>query len=109
MSSITTHVLDMATGQPAADIPVTLEFNDGVSKSWIEVGRAKTDFDGRVLRDLLARETLEAGTYCLRFDTTAASAFFPEVSIQFRVADTLRDYHVALLLGPYGYVTYRGS
>ena len=50
-----------------------------------------------------------AGTYRLVFDTAARSAFFPEVSVVFFVAEPARHHHVPLLLSPYGYTTYRGS
>jgi 5-hydroxyisourate hydrolase len=109
MSPITTHVLDTAAGRPAAGIGVTLEFFAEGQQSWTKLGQAKTDSDGRI-RDLLPENhALMAGFYRLRFDTVAVSAFFPQVSIQFRIIDRAQHYHVPLLLSPYGYSTYRGS
>ena len=35
--------------------------------------------------------------------------FFPEATIVFNVGDGSDDYHVPLLVSPYGYSTYRGS
>ncbi|MEO6051130.1 MAG: hydroxyisourate hydrolase, partial [Pyrinomonadaceae bacterium] len=35
--------------------------------------------------------------------------FFPQITISFVVKDTMRHYHVPLLLSPFGYSTYRGS
>ena len=35
--------------------------------------------------------------------------FLDEVVIRFGVADPAGNYHVPLLLAPYGYSTYRGS
>ena len=101
---ITTHVLDLAAGRPAAGVAVVLEAADGTP-----VGRAVTDDDGRA-RDLGA--VPRAGRYVLRFDVAGhlgPDAFFPEVAIRFAVTDPEAHLHVPLLLSPFGYSTYRGS
>ena len=100
MSQVTTHVLDTALGRPAAGVAVTLE-QDGTV-----VARGTTDPDGRV--GDLGPDRLDPGTYRLRFDTAARSAFFPEVLVTFAVEDGAH-LHVPLLLSPHGYTTYRGS
>jgi 5-hydroxyisourate hydrolase len=113
MSVITTHVLDIALGRPAAGVPVALLRVDDAAAS--EIGRASTDADGRVRR--LGPADVEPGTYRLVFGTAAyllarhpaEPPFFPEVTVTFTVHDQARDYHVPLLLSPYGYSTYRGS
>jgi len=105
MSGITTHVLDIARGRPAAGVPVRLELRDG--DAWREIGRGTTDDDGR-LRTLTG-PSIEAGTYRITFDTRDRSDFFPEVAIVFVVSDAAQHYHVPLLLSPFGYSTYRGS
>ena len=102
---ITTHVLDTALGKPAQGIPVRLELRE--KQGWTLVGDGVTDADGR-LRTLVTGP-LRAGIYRLTFETRKRSAFFPEVSITFEVADTGAHYHVPLLLSPFGYSTYRGS
>jgi 5-hydroxyisourate hydrolase len=102
-ATLSTHVLDTATGKPAAGIAVRLESPDGEV-----LDQGVTDGDGRV--GSLGGELGPAG-YVLRFDTGAywsGSGFFPEVVIVFTVADD-RHHHVPLLLSPYGYSTYRGS
>ena len=109
MSAITTHILDTAAGSPAAGIPVTLEMFAAVSRAWSVVGVSITDGDGRASDLLPANHPMQEGVYRLRFDTSLRSTFFPEVSIQFNVADTRQHYHVPLLLSPFGYSTYRGS
>jgi 5-hydroxyisourate hydrolase len=113
MSGITTHVLDTARGRPAAGVPVTLEARG--EGGWAAVGRGVTDADGR-LRDLLPSDfILREGEYRLTFDAGAylsasgAGGFYPEVVVSFVVRDAASHYHVPLLLGPYGYTTYRGS
>lgn len=113
MSLITTHVLDLATGAPAAGLAVTLEIARG--DRWTALAERLTDADGRV-RDLLPAEAvLEAGRYRLTFATGAyrqsqgQRGFHPEVPIVFEVTDATRHHHVPLLLSPFGYSTYRGS
>jgi 5-hydroxyisourate hydrolase len=110
MSTVTTHVLDTARGAPAAGVPVRLESVSGVDQ---EIGRASTDADGRVRE--IGPDRLPRGTYRLVFDTAAyfaqqrTAGFFPEVAITFTVDGDGQQYHVPLLLSPFGYATYRGS
>jgi len=106
MASLSTHVLDTASGRPAAGLRVTLQSADG---SVLAEGR--TDADGRV-GDLAA--DVVPGDHVLRFDTGAwfaaqgTTAFYPEVAVTFTVRDDAH-HHVPLLLSPFGYSTYRGS
>jgi 5-hydroxyisourate hydrolase len=112
MSQITTHVLDTATGRPAAGVPVILEIQK--ARAWRELSRGATDSDGR-LRHLLAPGSLVEGIYRLTFETREyfearkVAAIFPEVNIVFEVKDATEHYHIPLLLSPFGYSTYRGS
>jgi 5-hydroxyisourate hydrolase len=111
VSTVTTHVLDTARGQPAAGLAVRLERVSDPGQE--EIGRASTDADGRV-RDI-GPERLAPGTYRLVFGTAAyfaqqqLAAFFPEVTVTFTVGGEAPHYHVPLLLSPFGYTTYRGS
>ena len=50
---ISTHVLDISTGQPAAEVRVTLEYED--AGRWHLQADTTTDHDGRV-RELLPGE-----------------------------------------------------
>ncbi|HEY3709786.1 MAG TPA: hydroxyisourate hydrolase [Amycolatopsis sp.] len=105
MSLVTTHVLDTAAGKPAAGIPVRFEREDGKP-----IADGATDDDGRI-RDL-GPETLAPGVYRLIFDTGAylgPDAFFPDVTIAFRITDGTAHHHVPVLLSPFAYSTYRGS
>lgn len=113
MSGITTHVLDIARGRPAAGVPVTLESKG--EGGWTLVGRGTTDADGR-LRDLAPSDfVLSGGEYRLTFDAGSYFAavrtegFYTEVVVAFVVRDAGVHHHVPLLLSPYGYTTYRGS
>ncbi len=112
MSQVTTHVLDLASGRPAAGVAVALErVGDGGGVE--SVASARTGKDGRASD--LGPEALPPGVYRLRFDTGAfdgGTGFYPEVAISFRIAGGAaggEHYHVPLLLGPWGYTTYRGS
>ena len=110
---ITTHVLDIAQGTPAAGVTVILEIRQ--ADGWSPVGRGTTDGDGRLTTLMGARE-LMPGTYCLTFDLGdyhkaqgLTAPFFPEAKVTFSVRDTGRHYHVPLLISPFGYSTYRGT
>ncbi|GAA4338774.1 hydroxyisourate hydrolase [Pigmentiphaga soli] len=117
MGKITTHVLDIAHGCAAAGVQIELER--------IEAGRAvplrslRTNADGRVDGAVLEGDALSAGCYRLVF---AAGDYFarrgvmlPEpryvdrIAIDFGVAEPGAHYHVALLVSPWSWTTYRGS
>jgi 5-hydroxyisourate hydrolase len=113
MSGITTHVLDLGSGLPAAGVRVRLERKDPAG--WMLLTDAATEADGRV-RDLLPRgEKLTAATYRLTyaagdyFASRQVKCFYGEIPVVFAVADPDRHHHVPLLLSPFGYSTYRGS
>lgn len=110
-SPITTHILDLGAGRPAAGVAVTLSKVLGGQESLIAEGT--TDRDGRIMNWFDTPPDL--GHYRLTFATGAwyrergQETFFPEVSLDFQVADTDAHYHVPLLLNQWGYSTYRGS
>lgn len=105
--TISTHVLDIATGRPAEGIHVTL-WRLGGDAAPGRMTQALTDADGRI-RDLLDRP-LQAGEYRLEFRVPEErSSFFGRLTVDIRIADTARSYHVPLLLSPFGLSTYRGS
>lgn len=102
---ITTQVLDTARGAPAARIPVQLDiFISG--QGWHEVGHAITGSDGRVLD---FGEAAIAGVYRIMFDVAAymPHAFYPSIAITVEVHQPTEQYHLPLLLSPYGYTTFR--
>jgi 5-hydroxyisourate hydrolase len=103
MATLSTHILDIARGRPAAGVLVALETSEAA-----HVARGTTDEDGRIGA---LGDRLMPGAYVLRFATGAylgPDAFYPEVVVGFRIG-TDEHYHVPLLLSPYGYSTYRGS
>jgi hydroxyisourate hydrolase len=109
--TISTHVLDLAAGHPAAGVGVALFRLDPDGTPEL-LGELETDADGRIA-DLLDGAELVAGDYQLAFDVGAHAdgpdAFFQSVAVALRVVDADRSYHVPLLLSPYGMSTYRGS
>jgi 5-hydroxyisourate hydrolase len=92
---ISTHVLDTARGEPAAGVRVELYRRDEL------VASRETDADGRI-RELA---DVEPGVYRLVFHPP--SPFFRRVELELELGD--RDYHVPLLVSPFGCATYRGS
>ncbi|MGH8960139.1 MAG: hydroxyisourate hydrolase [Jatrophihabitantaceae bacterium] len=107
--TLSTHVLDAASGRPAEGVAVTLE--RGTDDGWQPVAGGRTDADGRIG----ALGEPEAGVHRIRFDTGGYFAergvptFYPEVSVVFEVTDAQQHHHVPLLLSPYAFSTYRGS
>jgi 5-hydroxyisourate hydrolase len=103
VTSISTHILDAALGRPAAGLAVTLTLPDGTTRT------GRTDADGRARVD----ET-PAGVHALTFATgpwfaaQQRDTYYPSVEVRF-TATAGEHHHVALLLGPYSYTTYRGS
>jgi 5-hydroxyisourate hydrolase len=97
--SISTHVLDIARGEPARGVRVELYRGDEL------VSGQDTDADGRI-GDLGAGQ-LEPGSYRLVFHPP--SSFFRRVELELAIDDVERGYHVPLLVAPYSCATYRGS
>jgi 5-hydroxyisourate hydrolase len=117
MGRLTTHVLDTANGRPAAGVRIDFFIvnKDGLS----ELSSLKTNDDGRCDTPIAEGEDFGAGVYELHFHVgeyfssmiadLASSAFFDIVPIRFSVVSGDQNYHVPLLLSPFGYSTYRGS
>jgi 5-hydroxyisourate hydrolase len=114
MMRISTHVLDIAQGQPAKDVPVRLERQEAAG-SWRLLSSSRTDHDGRCAQLLPENEALTPGVYRLGFDTAAyfsarkLDGMYPLVEIAFHVRNGEEHFHIPLLLSPNGYTTYRGS
>ena len=106
MARLSTHVLDTAQGRPAAGMRVRLY------RAGAMLADTETNTDGRTAQPLLAGDRIEAGTYELVFSVGAyfgSSPFLEDVVVRFRLADESGNYHVPLLVSPFGYTTYRGS
>ena len=118
MGRLSTHVLDIQAGRPAAGVALEL-VRIGPNGAAVPVRTAQTNADGRTDAPQLAGPDLVAGVYELRFHAGAyfrargeklpEPAFLDVVPIRFGVADADGHYHVPLLVSPWAYSTYRGS
>ncbi|KAK8629716.1 hypothetical protein V6N13_078547 [Hibiscus sabdariffa] len=120
---ITTHVLDVSKGSPAAGIEVRLEmwkgsqpcpsFGETDVGRWVLEGSSTTDRDGRSGQIMSMVDALSPGVYRISFNTGKYNpgGFFPYVSIVFEIKETqtFEHFHVPLLLSPFSFSTYRGS
>ena len=116
MGRLTTHVLDTATGRPAAGLTIDLHRLDPDPTL---VKQVVTNEDGRVDGPLLEGEAMLAGIYELRFhagdylrrsgSSLPEPLFLDVIPIRFGLANASQHYHVPLLISPFGYSTYRGS
>ena len=106
---LTTHVLDIARGRPAAGVAITLVRLGAGGEQ--ELAHAVTNAGGRAT--LL--DTIDAGVYELRFAVgdyfgrDAEPPFLGVVPVRFGVSDADAHHHVPLLVAPWAYSTYRGS
>jgi 5-hydroxyisourate hydrolase len=117
MAHLSTHVLDTARGIPAKGVRIELLRIENGERRRVATG--VTNADGRIAAPLISGELLEIGVYELVFHagdylrgtgtTLSDPPFLDQVVVRFGVAALDRNYHVPLLLSPFGYSTYRGS
>lgn len=114
---LSTHVLDTASGLPAAGVGVELvELSAGHARI---VAATATNAVGRTDEPLIGGRPVPIGTYELRFHLGAyyrdrgtplpTPAFLDVVPIRFGIAEPEAHYHVPLAATPWSYSTYRGS
>ena len=110
---LTTHVLDLTTGRPAAGMRIELWKLDGKHALLKAV---TTNAEGRPEAPLLESAAMAVGSYELLFfvkDYFVArledSPFLDRVPVRFAIADARALYHVSLLVSPWAYSTHRGS
>jgi 5-hydroxyisourate hydrolase len=113
MSGISCHVLDTSLGRPAEGIRIVLE-RLGEAGEWLSLSQAATNADGRAL-GLAGTQPLSPGAHRITFATgpyfieKGQPVFYPDVRVTFVVSAAGENYHIPLLLSPFGYSTYRGS
>jgi 5-hydroxyisourate hydrolase len=117
MGKLTTHVLNVAAGIPAAG--VRIELRAAASAGLALIGTAQTNTDGRCGTPLLQGAEFRPGRYSLTFHVAEYfralghslpdPPFLDQVVIAFGIARADEDYHVPLLVSPWSYCTYRGS
>lgn len=104
-TGLTTHVLDTANGRPAAGVAITVTTPGGA------VVTATTNADGRTDAPLAVE--LTDGTYELTFDIGSYfgddDGYLGIVPIRVGLTAAMGHAHVALLVTPWSYTTYRGS
>jgi 5-hydroxyisourate hydrolase len=110
---LSTHVLDQTIGKPAAGMRIELWNHDGKHTM---LGAVTTNADGRTDGPLLEGAAMAIGTYELVFFVKdyfvthrRDSTFLDRVPVRFAITDPNANYHVPLLVTPFGYSTYRGS
>jgi hydroxyisourate hydrolase len=115
---LTSHVLDLVQGKPAAHVHIELRRLDLATGTHTVLRLTRTNDDGRTDAPLLVGDEFIAGTYELIFDVGAYFArqgiaaeppFLAQVPVRFGVGDPTAHYHVPLLVSPWAYSTYRGS
>jgi len=115
MARLSTHVLDISRGTPAAGLAIELRrvgYGDAVAVT-------VTNADGRTDAPLLEGDRIEPGLYDLVFHAgdyfralqlpLPSPPVFDVIVVRVGIADEHANYHVPLLLSPYAYSTYRGS
>jgi 5-hydroxyisourate hydrolase len=117
MGQLTTHVLDIGAGLPAAGIRIELQsVGPGSPTLLASVTTAK---DGRCAAPLLSGGAFQAGRYVMTFYVAeyfrsrgvalAEPAFLEEAVIRIGIANADQHYHVPLLVSPWSYSIYRGG
>jgi len=114
---LTTHVLDLAQGIPAAGMIIELWRYTDSGK--VLIVSQVTNLDGRTELPLLSAEQMQSGEYELVFAAgdyyrnqtivQIEAMFLDRVPVRFHIQNELLKYHVPLLVAPGGYSTYRGS
>jgi hydroxyisourate hydrolase len=113
---ISTHVLDLTAGGPAAGLRIELH---RIAPEPALLKSVATNADGRADAPLLGPGEMAAGTYQIEFHVGAYFAskgavtgkipFLDVVPVRFGIADPSVSYHIPLLVTPWAYHTYRGS
>jgi 2-oxo-4-hydroxy-4-carboxy-5-ureidoimidazoline decarboxylase len=114
---LSTHVLDTASGTPAAGVKIVLKECGSSAEAILK--ETVTNHDGRTDGPLLGGAPLRMGRYELAFHigpyfarqgaALSTPPFLDVIPIRFAIAEPEGHYHVPLLVSPWSYTTYRGS
>jgi len=118
MSRLSTHVLDTAIGVPAVGMRIELFSIKGDKRNLIKA--VLTNSDGRTNEPILDKKEFFLGNFELTFhvgdyltnrlETTdnLQGLLYDLIPVRFKIFSH-RNYHIPLLLSPFGYSTYLGS
>ena len=110
---LSSHILDVSKGMPAAGVPIKLEQYNSAKKTWNLIDEKITDTNGRI-PDFLSYDKGNLGIYKLTFATSEyfekdkIESFYPFIEVVFEIKDS-NHYHVPITLSAFGYSTYRGN
>lgn len=111
MAGISTHVLNLTNGRPAAGMQVEL-FDVAVTPPQ-RLNSVRTNADGRTDAPMMPAASARTGQFELRFHTgayfNAPDALGDVVPVRFAIFDAAQHYHVPMLCSPWFFSTYRGS
>ena len=133
-SWLSTHLLDVHSGNPANGVKVELRYTSSLERAQqfqfeTFLGEAFTDINGRISDWITSDDNInkqyvhgspQIGYYQLKFyireyfiKQNQENIFWPIISVQFEVTqkdvDSNRHFHVPYLVSNYGLTTYRGS
>jgi 5-hydroxyisourate hydrolase len=107
VARLSTHVLDTAQGRPAAGVRVSLHFGgEAIAQVITNADGRAVLIEGGALRTGIYELTFSVGEY---FQVGSEPPFLGDIVVRFGISDAAANYHVPLLVSPYGYSTYRGS
>jgi len=110
---LSSHMLDITIGRPAHGVTLTL-LKMGEKGVWQEINEKQTNVDGRASA-FLSWDNFDAGLYKVHFKTAeyfksqGKGCFYPYIEVVFNIQDATQHFHIAVLLSPFGYTTYRGT
>ena len=110
---LSSHILDISKGAPAAGVPIQLEKLNTSTNQWTQIDKKVTDQNGRISTFLESSKN-NKGIYKLTFLVSdyfkqkKTTSFYPFIDVVFEIKDN-QHYHVPITLSEYGYATYRGN
>lgn len=117
MGQLTTHVLDISAGLPAAGLAI--DVHECLAQTPTLITTVTTGRDGRAPAPLLDGAALRAGRYTLTFHIASyfrargvvlpEPPFIDEAVVRIGIAHPDQHYHVPLLIAPWSYSVYRGG
>lgn len=102
---LSTHILDINSGQPASNVKVEL-YNLDQNRQWVKISEKFTKKNGRIA-DFLPYEKTENrsfGVYKLKFYTKdyyishKVDSFYPFVEVSFELLKDQKHYHIPITL-----------